>query len=175
MFIGINPSYNNAPGSIYYDNSHGETHPYFRKFIDISQKVSIDWTHLDLLFVRETSQNIIKDLGKTQLGHDFFDEQLIVSKHIIEVAKPQILVVNNTHARDLLKSTSFSSTKFDFEFDEILGTEKIVNHKILNGTPVFFTSMLTGQRALDLGSYNRLIWHIRYVKNLLPNKEQKIN
>jgi len=169
MFIGINPSYNNIPSSFYYDNSQGKIHPYFKKFIDISQKVSIDWTHLDLLFVRETSQNIIKDLGKAGIGHDFFDEQLKISKEIIETAKPQILVINNTYARDLLKSESFSSAKYDFEFDEIIGTERIVNHKILNGTPVFFTSMLSGQRALDLGSYDRLIWHIKYVKKILTN------
>ncbi len=171
MFIGINPSYNNVPGYIYYDNSHGKTHPYFKKFIDISIAVGINWTHLDLLFVRETSQNIIKTLGNTSNGHDFFDEQLKISKQIIETAKPQIIVVNNTHARDLLNSNSFSTAKFDFEFDQILGTKKIVNHKILNGTPVFFTSMLTGQRALDLGSYERLIWHIKYVMNLLKNEK----
>ncbi len=167
FFIGINPSYNDIYGCIYYDNSHGETHRYFKKFIDVSKNVGIDWTHLDLLFVRETSQKIIKSLQKTKIGHDFIDEQLKISKKIIEFAKPQILVVNNTHARDLLQSDSFSTAKFEFEFDEILGTERIINHRFLNGTPVFFTSMLTGQRALDLGSYKRLIWHIKYVQKLI--------
>ncbi|MEY3784343.1 MAG: hypothetical protein RLZZ230_665 [Candidatus Parcubacteria bacterium] len=27
--------------------------------------------------------------------------------------------------------------------------------------PVFFTSMLSGQRALDRWSYERLVWHIK--------------
>jgi hypothetical protein len=54
---------------------------------------------------------------------------------------------------------------FDFEFDENLGTHKIVNNSELENVPVFFTSMLSGQRALDNGSYQRLIWHIKYVLN----------
>lgn len=166
MFIGINPSYDGNPECIYYENSHGETHKYFKKFIDISLSVEMDWTHLDLLFLRETSQNVVKALSKSQIGHGFIDEQLKVSKKIIELAKPKILVVNNTHARDLLLSNSFSTEKFEFEFDNVLGTERIINHEILNGVPVFFTSMLTGQRALDLGSYKRLVWHIKHVIKL---------
>nr|WP_319273536.1 hypothetical protein [uncultured Draconibacterium sp.] len=167
FFIGINPSYNDKPGSVYYENLHGETHRYFKKFIEISSEVEMKWTHLDLLYVRETSQNKVKSITKTNLGHEFIDEQLRITKRIIEMAKPQIVVVNNTYARDLLMSDSFSSLKFEFEFDENLGTERIVNHSLLAGTPVFFSSMLTGQRALDRGSYRRLIWHINYVKRMI--------
>jgi len=163
MFIGINPSYNGKPGNIFYDNSHGEIHKYFKKFIEISFEVGLNWSHLDLLFLRETNQKIVKSIGDSNLGYYFFDEQLKVSKKIIELAKPKILVVNNTYARDLLHSESFTTPKFEFEFDEIIGTYRIVNNEILNETPIFFTSMLTGQRALDLGSYKRLIWHIKYV------------
>jgi hypothetical protein len=36
----------------------------------------------------------------------------------------------------------------------------------LENIPIFFTSMLTGQRALDKGSYARLIWHIKYALRL---------
>ena len=167
MFIGINPSYGGDPGCIFYNNSHGETHKYFKKFIDISINVEIDWTHLDLLFLRETSQNVVKALCKNTIGHSFIDEQLKISKKIIEGAKPKILVINNTYARDLLVSDSFSTNKFEFKFDSVLGTEKIIKNEVLDGTPTFFTSMLTGQRALDLGSYKRLIWHIEHVKKII--------
>lgn len=163
MFIGINPSYDNIPGNIFYNNSHINTHKYFKKFIDISLEVKINWTHLDLLFLRETYQKVVKSLANDNLGHTFFDKQLKISKKIIERSKPKIIVVNNTYARDLLYSESFSSSKYFFEFDEVIGTYRIVNNKTLNRTPVFFTSMLTGRRALDLGSYKRLIWHIKYV------------
>jgi len=48
---------------------------------------------------------------------------------------------------------------YDFIWDEELGTYTYKNN------PFFFTSMLTGQRALDNGSFKRLIWHINFVKN----------
>lgn len=54
---------------------------------------------------------------------------------------------------------------WNFEFCTELGTHKIIRHKTLNGTPVFFTSMLSGQRALDNGSKERLIWHIGKILN----------
>ena len=167
MFIGINPSYNGIPGNLFYDNSHGETHKYFKKFIEISSQAGLNWSHLDLLFLRETNQKEVKSLEENNLGHIFYDEQLKISKKIIETIKPKIIVVNNTYARDLLHSQSFTTPKYDFEFDEEIGTERIVNNEILNGVPIFFTSMLTGQRALDLGSYKRLIWHIKYVIKMI--------
>lgn len=167
MFIGINPSYNGIPGDLFYDNSHGATHKYFKKFIEISSEVGLNWSHLDLLFLRETNQKEVKSLGENRLGHTFYDEQLKISKKIIETTKPKIIVVNNTYARDLLHSHSFTTPKYDFEFDEKIGTERIVNNEILNGVPIFFTSMLTGQRALDLGSYKRLIWHIKHVMKMI--------
>ena len=167
MFIGINPSYNGIPGNLFYNNSHGETHKYFKKFIEISSEVGLNWSHLDLLFLRETNQKEVKSLGENNLGHVFYDEQLKIAKKIIETTKPKIIVVNNTYARDLLHSQSFTTPKYDFEFDENIGTERIVNNEILNKVPIFFTSMLTGQRALDLGSYKRLIWHIKYVMKFI--------
>lgn len=161
LFVGINPSYNNKPEKIFYNNNHSEVHPYFKKFIDISNIVEMNWAHIDLLFIRETNQKVIKDLGTEHLGHRFFEEQLKMSIAIIEKILPKIIVVNNTYARDLLKR------KFDFEFDEKIGTQRIKSQDSLDKTPVFFTSMLTGQRALDLGSYERLIWQIKYVLKMM--------
>ena len=98
-----------------------------------------------------------------------------ISKQIIEEAKPKIIVVNNSLARRFLgfdkgeknEQVYYEWIGFDFKFDDDIGTHRIINNEMLNGTPVFFTSMLTGQRALDNGSYERLIWHINYVKGRL--------
>lgn len=156
LFIGINPSMYGRIGRIFYQNSHGETHRYFKKFIDISKDADIPWSHIDLLFLRETDQKIVKQLKRDKVGHEFFMKQLVVSKEIIELAKPQLIVINNTLARDFFQ--------FNTVFDEQIGTHRIIGNIALEGTPVFFTSMLTGQRALDLGSYERLKWHIKQVK-----------
>jgi hypothetical protein len=55
------------------------------------------------------------------------------------------------------------SMNFEFEFRDEFGTNVITNEPILKNVPIFFTSMLTGQRALDNGSYERLIWHMKFV------------
>jgi hypothetical protein len=55
---------------------------------------------------------------------------------------------------------------FEIVFDSEMGTHKIINQVELENIPIFFTSMLTDQRALDKGSYARLIWHIKYALRL---------
>lgn len=159
LFIGINPSMYGEVGRIFYQNSHGEIHKYFKKFIDVSEDTGIPWSHIDLLFLRETDQKIVKQLLFDKIGQDFFLKQLSISKEIIELAKPRIIVINNTLARDIFQ--------FKTVFDEQIGTQRIIDNTALEGTPVFFTSMLTGQRALDLGSYERLKWHIKQVNKVI--------
>ena len=179
MFIGINPSNPNSDEwSDFYNNIQErteETHRYFNKFIEISKKAGLLWSHIDLLFVRWTNQKEVEQLISNEKGVRFLWEQLLISKKIIEEARPKIIVVNNSFARTLLGFDKYEKKGklenvwlgFEFEFDENLGTHKITNNEILNATPVFFTSMLTGQRALDKGSFERLKWHINYVKNKL--------
>lgn len=188
LFIGINPSY--KKGSLdkdsYFINldqegkniQNGKQYPYFKKFVQITEELNelqnlnkkLKWSHIDLLFHRETRQSFINNLEKETTGKDFIIEQLKVSEKIILQSNPKIIIVSNTKARDYLKSkNSKIPMSFKFKFDSKLGTDIIVNNGNLNGVPVFFTSMLTGQRALDNGSYQRLIWHINYV----INKKQK--
>ncbi len=112
-----------------------------------------------------------------KVGLDFIWKQIEISREIIEKAKPKIIVVNNTLARDFFginKSEDRTQSVwmgYDFKFDYEIGTHRIIGNKELKtdltGTPVIFTSMLTGQRALDNGSFERLTWHIDFVnKNL---------
>ena len=168
MFIGINPSYNGISESFFYNNINNEIHPYFRKFQEISEIVDIPWTHFDLLFVRETQQNEIEKIYSQQNGLDFIYKQLEISKQVIELARPKIIVVNNSLARKYLgldKNIDRNENiwmNFTFDFDPNIGTY-LISEGVLKNTPVFFTSMLTGQRALDRGSYERLMWHINFV------------
>ena len=134
-----------------------------------------NWGHLDLLYNRETNQKKVAGLLKTERGKDFIYKQCMISKivldKIIDENKPRIFVVNNTLARSLLgeyhteKPTNKSThwIGYDFVWNEDFGTY------IYKNNAFFFTSMLTGQRALDNGSYKRLIWHI----NLLKNKQRE--
>lgn len=172
LFIGINPSKsNNDTHKIFYTNGKEGTHKYFNKFIEISNQTNLEWSHIDLLFVRETKQDNVKKLlySKDELVREFFNKQLEISRKMLETINSKIIVVNNTLARELL---GFNGGWLDykFRFDEELGTYRIdsKNSKFFD-KPIFFTSMLTGQRALDNGSFKRLIWHINFVKNKIEN------
>lgn len=167
LFIGINPSFSEkktkVQESFFYSNhqQEEEVHQYFRKFQDIAKKTNIEWSHLDLLYIRQTDQKIVKSIFNDNIGNEFMQRQLNISKAIIEKSKPKVIVVSNAYARDLF----LEKCKVQTCFDDKIGTHRIINSIDLENTPVFFTSMLTGQRALDNGSYDRLVWHINFVLN----------
>lgn len=175
LFLGINPSFSGKPKSIsHFINIDGnqKSHPYFNRFKEIASKTNLSWAHYDLFFFRETKQNFIHALLKDAIGTDFLCKQLELSREIILAARPRIIVVSNTMSRHFMgfdknreKNTGVWMD-FDFVFDHEIGTYRITNTELKN-VPVFFTSMLTGQRALDNGSYERLIWHIKLVLNKL--------
>ena len=169
VFVGINPSNRIADkengfykkGINFYDLNKWEQASFYEKFKEIyddSQAANklIEWTYIDMLYYRETNQKYFKVLYANH--ENFINEQLAITKEIIEEIQPKMLVVCNTEARDQLKKM------YDFEFDEEIGTHRIIpnNKTKLNAIPVFFTSMLSGQRALDNGSFERLMWHIKY-------------
>lgn len=166
LFIGINPSFSEKKTKViesffYSNHQQEEVHQYFKKFQDIAEKTKIKWSHLDLLYIRQTDQKIVKSIFGDSIGNEFLSKQLAISKSIIEKSKPKIIVVSNAYARDLF----IHHCKIETIFDETIGTHKIINNIQLEGIPIFFTSMLTGQRALDNGSYDRLLWHIKYALN----------
>lgn len=163
LFVGINPSKskdepifndtNEVSKVKYYSLTQESGHQYFNKFVDISKRINLKWTHFDLLFFQETNQNFIKYILQQPNGKEYIAKQLLLSKEIFMLCDPKIIIVNNSMARDFM----INEMKIEFIWNEELGTETY------NNIPVFFTSMLTGQRALDKGSYSRLIWHIKYV------------
>jgi hypothetical protein len=183
IFIGINPSMTDKVKErlIEKNDINCEFHKltydinvdyrYFKKFFDVAEKTGMNWGHMDLLYNRETNQKKVAGLLKTERGKDFIYNQCMISKIVLEELidenKPRIFVVNNTLARKLLgqyhmekpMNESTHWIGYDFVWNEDFGTYVYKNNAF------FFTSMLTGQRALDNGSYKRLIWHINFVKN----------
>ena len=159
LFVGINPSYTEADAAIRYYDAHAGNHPYFRAFKKLAAAVQHPWSHLDLLYQRETEQKAIDQLLAAPNGLDFVWQQLQLSRQLLDAAQPAVIIVCNTKAREFLGLDRVGKQKawlgLDFQWDEKLGTYR---HQ---GIPVFFTSMLSGQRALDTGSYQRLVWHVK--------------
>jgi hypothetical protein len=135
-------------------------YPYFRKFQDISEYCGLKWDHIDLFFFRETNQVraksiIFKNKSEKEFTK-FAEQQLALSKQLIENINPKIIVVANALASRIFKNY------FECKFDDSLGFHRAkINNKEI---PVFLASMLTGQRAMDNFSYQRLKWHINQVK-----------
>lgn len=172
LFVGLNPSYvDNTPSEKvnFYElkPSDNDYKQYFGKFEEVSNRTNMPWAHIDLLFLRETKQNLIDQIMREPNGVDFIYQQLMISKDILEKAHPRVIVVSNTKARLFMGFEKKDGVKvwmdYDFEFDEAIGTHRITTEgSTLKGVPVFFTSMLTGQRAIDNGSFERLVWHIKF-------------
>ena len=138
------------------EKSAKKKYRFFAKFRDISDYVEVPWEHIDLFFYRQTSQNKFRPIVLKKDGiNEFGGKQLVLSKTLIEAVRPQIIVVANALAAQIFQK------EFDPKFDEELGCHvAALNEQFV---PVFLASMLTGQRAMDTYSYQRLKWHIRHV------------
>jgi len=189
LFIGINPSFSNKAfkrmkesrlneeklkypnfeeekwiiGQAIKDEKEGKNiHPYFKKFIEIARGIGQDWEHLDLFFFRETSQDKAKKMIEYKKGirmNDFGLKQLKLSLETMKDIEPKVIVVSNALASDIIKNnTKIDSSRFNEE-----GFHRIYENK----TPIIFSSMLTGQRALDNHSLERLIWIIKRALNFI--------
>ncbi|MDA3886355.1 MAG: hypothetical protein PF638_12240 [Candidatus Delongbacteria bacterium] len=132
---------------------------YFNKFRKISKESNLDWDHIDLLQIRETNQQNIKDIIKE---NKFLKDQIKLSVELINYIKPKMIVVENALARRILfdEFNTFETNIISEKIDKTIGTYRYLPN---NNVPIFFTGMLTGQHALDNGSYERLKWHIKFV------------
>jgi hypothetical protein len=106
-------------------------------------------------------ENSIK-FSKKELK-DFAYKQLEITVDIMKSIDPKIIVVINAFARDIIKD-HIRSIQLK-KYDEVYGIDTL----IIAGKPytTFFSGMLSGQRALDKGSFERLKWHIKYVVDKL--------
>ena len=130
---------------------------FFRKFREIAAKLSTDWDHVDLFFVRKTSQKefhgaVFADKKGTKLN-EFGQKQRDFTKRLIKHASPRMVLVANAAA-----SRQFRKM-FRLRWDDEHGHHyaSIAGKSV----PVFLSSMLTQQRALDVFSYERLLWQMR--------------
>ena len=79
LFLGLNPSSSNQQKAFeHYELYHKDnSHPYFKKFQDISKYCQKQWAHLDLLYFRETKQNNVQNILRKEFGLNFICQQLL--------------------------------------------------------------------------------------------------
>ena len=128
---------------------------YFGRPIEISKKLGINWQHIDLFLYKETSQkDFIERIRNGKELNQFALDQITLFEEILVEIDPRCIVVSNAFASELLREY----IKNDLSWDENRGFRWFTKES--KKIPVFFSSMLSGQRALDRWSYERLVWHI---------------
>ncbi|MDM1512622.1 hypothetical protein [Myroides odoratimimus] len=184
LFLGMNPSSGHIQEEeiAIWDRAMTESKDYFKPFFSIQDSLrktydkEVKWTHFDLFVFRKTKQSFIKNtLMRNEVSREFLFKQLEIIKSRLLKAKPKVIVASNALIRTFLGMDKMKDKKtglyvgvwlggwIKFEFDKKIGTYIITEPIELKGTIIFFTSMLSGQRALDLGTRERLTWHIAQV------------
>jgi hypothetical protein len=181
LFIGIGASWGeDKPGTcvrdgvVQYETEAGWCkYPYYTPLTEMAEAHGLPFAHIDLTLFRETRQAALTGLLASFPG--IFRAHYDLAFELIQEARPRIIVVNNAFVSRFIRNDEkgFFPSRFDTAFDAALGTCRIREPQALKDTPVFFSGMITGPRALDRGTKRRLCWHIGYVleKNKFP-KEQ---
>lgn len=80
---------------------------------------------------------------------------------IVDGASPRAIAVVNALASHQIRTGCALGA---LDYDEGLGVAmyKIGEKRV----PVFYSGMLSGAHAVDNGSFDRLVWHIKYVLNM---------
>jgi len=130
---------------------------YFKPMREIARYVEMTWAHLDLYPLRETKQGrTIAFLNDHEALRNGLDR---LFQETIQRIRPKIIVVVNAYA-----SQCFYRLFPNLLFDEMVGFDRLDVEG--EEAAVFFSGMLTGQRALDTGSLRRLRWHVRRAAEL---------
>lgn len=138
----------------------GRLHPYFRQFSRFDPTGA--WNHIDLFAIRHTNQSEV--VAALRLNEDagfsspFVNEQIELTFSLMAELRPPSVVVVNAFGSSIVKRY-LTKQDPDFAMDDETG----FYWSSINGrrVPFFFSGMLTGQRAIDNHSLERLIWHVR--------------
>ena len=148
-----------------------ENHPYFEAAIkffkkDVGiQELEIPVFH-DLYPVRHTKQ---KEFVQFLADNDDFCEKLNkATKELIDGIMPDIIVIANAKASEFMQKIFFGRS--DTNAPEFEGITKLTYELHGKKTDIIFSSMLSGQRALDTFSRSRLARDIRETWNSQNNK-----
>ena len=118
-----------------------------------------------MFFVRETSQKgfLSKMIDKNEIN-EFGKEQLRLSRRLIESSNPQFIIVANAKASEIFIEV------YESTFDDDLGCyiTEINKEKV----PTMFSSMLTGQRALDRYSFQSMEWNMKRIIKEIADKNK---
>lgn len=128
---------------------------FFGRMDEISNAAGLPYQHIDLFLCRQTSQKDFLALVRDKKGNlnEFGRDQLDIFHDAVAIIRPAVIIVSNAGSSAILRKEWAEK----FYFDD----EKGFHWLDLDGRniPIFFSAMLSGG-ALDIGSYERLRWHV---------------
>lgn len=122
---------------------------FFNKLKELANELNLPWEHIDLLYMRHTKQKEIEKLFKTE--KNIIDKQIDITLSLIQKLDPEIIIIQNAFVSKILHNP------LELKWNPQIGT-----YLYMDKIPVFLSGMLSGQRALDLGSFERLKWHMKF-------------
>jgi hypothetical protein len=186
LFVGLNPSHNQrddqllsiqvGQGTDPLSDAHanvilrkdeesmglhgGKLHQYFRQFSRFDPTGA--WNHIDLFAIRHTNQSQVAEALRLDedagFSSSFVSEQIELALSLMAELRPPVVVVVNALGSTIMKRY-LSKQNPNFALDGETGFYwSTINERRV---PFFFSGMLTGQRAIDNHSLERLIWHVR--------------
>ncbi len=187
VFIGMNPSFSSKgwksilkhadmseenphaffqwprPNDFDVDKAHKfeakgqEYYSFYAPHRALSKALETNWEHFDLFAYRETEQAKMRPLtlmcGDRIELTEFGQVQFALFEELLMLARPSAVIVVNALASQIY--TAKRSPVFNSEAG--FYTDSFANGSTF---PVFFSGMLTGQRALDRFSKDRLFWQV---------------
>ncbi len=129
--------------------------PYYRPLNEFFPENQPAWEHIDVFAVRHATQKtVVQHLQAEGKWTPFAEAQVEIFTDLLNDLKPSLVVVINAAAASLIRARI---ALLNFQADLGYHTATIGSRD----TPFFFSGMLTGKRALDVHSRERLIWHVR--------------
>lgn len=128
-----------------------------------------NYSKLDVFCVVKKSQDDVEDHYKKH--KDVYEEMFDIFVSTVEKLEPKVIVVPNAFIRDLFQNDFSEKIGYDKDQEPNCGGHKAKfgNHE----TYIFFTSMLSGVRALDVGSRELLEWAVKRHNVVAELKIQK--
>ncbi len=121
------------------------------------------YSKLDVFCVVKKAQKQVIKHYSDKNNKSLYEKMFTIFVDTVEKIQPEVIVVANAFIRDLFQNDFKDIIRYDKNQDLEYGGHraKFGEHE----TYIFFTSMLSGGRALDVGSREVLEWAVNRYKN----------
>jgi precorrin-6B methylase 1 len=131
------------------------SYPFFAQHSALAERLKLKWNHFDIFACRERDQARVRAcVVASENGWEltgFGNAQFEIFESLLALARPRLVVVVNALAAHIYKH------RRNIHFDTDTGAYADCTAEAQ--FPVLLSGMLTGARALDIYSRERLFWH----------------